>query len=367
MLHQFKYQESFIDYLREEHMNVELNNLECILPMQVGFFEFIVARNETMDLYAKRLQDILPKGAPKFQLNLSTIKAKHDRARVLMVSCKPNDLIIMENIMKNLVAAEKIHFHLWKFFHTMELDKKQTVILEQNKHNGDYRSHMLHGFIDEDEEICMIIEENSNNNKTKDKLSKTTVDDYLRNIRAGDGTPLFEIVYPTTLGCKEFITPFHHNEEAKEFLEIGLGEIARDMNEASRAKVFADPDAAFNESLGAKWEPYYRAREIESTNTYKNKRNRTDKDDDERMKTSYKSYAEIAAFQKIESTPTTKLMTTTITKPVQTHRITNTITPFIVNKTSNNVTSPSPTEVSTLTNNIENEAIKQMQSEMEAF
>jgi hypothetical protein len=40
MLHEFKYQESFIDYLRDEYLNIDLNNLECVLPAQVGFFEY---------------------------------------------------------------------------------------------------------------------------------------------------------------------------------------------------------------------------------------------------------------------------------------------------------------------------------------
>ena len=42
-------------------MNIEINCLDCVIPTPIGFFEnSTTARHETMDLYAKRLHDMLP-------------------------------------------------------------------------------------------------------------------------------------------------------------------------------------------------------------------------------------------------------------------------------------------------------------------
>jgi hypothetical protein len=375
MLHQFKYQELVIDYLREENMNIEINNLDCILPVPVGFFENLIARNETIDLYAKRLFDILPKGAPHFQLNVQSIKARHDRTRVLLLSCKPNDVIIMQEIMKSLHKENRVEFLTWKLWTNMVDEKKQTIILSQNKYTGECRSHVLSGFIDEDRDIPMVIEDKNNpdgSTRKLEKLETTSVNDYLLEIKSGDGTNLFEFVYPTTLGTKEFIVAWHHNEEAKDFLELGIGELARQMNEKSRNLVFEDPDRAFIDSCGPAWEPYYRIKDIESTvkHNFKNKRSRIEAD--ERTTT-----AEIVAIQKMSNaditTPTQAKENYTIrTVPVIEHAQAKTP---VTNSFSKNNAIPSPgtcstmntktTDMSSMTTNNEIDLVKQMRAEMD--
>jgi hypothetical protein len=368
MLHQFKYQEIVLDYLRDECMNIDINTLDCVAPAPVGFFEHLIARNETIDLYAKRLYDLLPSKAPPFQLNVQTIKARHDRTRVLMLNCKPNDVIIMQEIMKKLHAEEKVEFMTWKMWNPMIDEKKETVILSLNKHTGESRSHVLNGFIDEDIEVPMIIEEKSNdcNNNKNEKLEKITVNEFLMNIKAGDGTNLFEFVYPTTLGCKEFIVEWHHNEEAKEFLEVGIGELARHMNENSRKLVFQDPDQAFMDSCGPAWEPYYRMKDIASTVTHSTKNKRIRIENEDKANSKFKSYAEIVAIQNIQ--PKAPPTMTTMTSPTILTTVTTMHKPIANNFSKKSVESPSnnttTTAISSITNN-DGDVIKQMRLEME--
>jgi hypothetical protein len=130
-----------------------------------------------------------------------------------------------------------------------------------------------------------------------------------------------------------------------------------------------------NESLSGKWEPYYRAKEYGTTNNaYKNKRIRHDNEEEARSKTNYKSYAEIAAYQKLEITK----------KPATTSIITNKLSTLSKSKTNINTTTSSnalcndletrmnsnnttTTAVSTLTTFAENETIRQMKADMDAF
>jgi hypothetical protein len=115
---------------------------------------------------------------------------------------------------------------------------------KQNLFNNSYRSVLLRGFIDSDNNVPMIMwdDEETEREVTDDMIDteyqqdfdKLSVTEYLSTrIFSGDMTLLFENVYAPVDGIRETIVRKHHFTEALEFADKHHGELARFMNQAT--------------------------------------------------------------------------------------------------------------------------------------
>jgi hypothetical protein len=192
------------------------------------------------------------------------------------MQCAPCDLNCFLLEIRKLIRDQSIEFFLWKQFHNLLDEKKQTIITAQNHFNGMYRSIMVEGFIDMNTEVNMITKDKTKGRK-EEFLESVTITEYItENILSGDGTKLFKMAYPTIMGVKELIMDVHHFEEAKEWADVAHGELARVMNEASIRLVFEDITFAIEESFNDPWQPYHRNKFIATTpaSNFRNKRAR---------------------------------------------------------------------------------------------
>jgi hypothetical protein len=203
-------------------MVIEYNNLESANPINVGFLDNIIARPEVASLYATRIENLLPTGSPRFNVTIQVLHGPNRTlCRVFMIKC---DKKYVAQLTKLLIKHKTPMFDFFPFqsFLNMEEGKKLMVINNQNKFTNEHRSLLLNGFIDNDDNIPMFVEEDDTLELSEEEqeLSKTTVSNYLRyNIRATEGEPLFSYVYPPINGVREFLVTVNNYYDALSYLE----------------------------------------------------------------------------------------------------------------------------------------------------
>jgi hypothetical protein len=292
---QFKRNISLLEYFKEEKINIEYNQLDSVNPNKLGFLQNISTRHDTLDIWHARLLELLPKNIPKFQLSIQKIFVRGGPgSSVVMIKCDFENMNTLNKAFENLNDAKLITYFPFKEYGALPISKKITIIREQNRWYGQYRSLLLKGFIDVEDNIPMVLDPIEMETTEENGIDLTTISvtDYLRNhIKSGDGTNLFHNVYPTQEGTREFIVKIEHSAEAKEYLEIARGELARIMNFYAIEAVFDDPEQVIHDSdTQPRWKPHTRAKNIkESTyslydqsdpnrNIHKRNRNYNEKD-----------------------------------------------------------------------------------------
>jgi hypothetical protein len=291
-----KYKDSllFRKYLSTENIVIDYNDLDTVDPVHLGFMEDIIPRYETLHLHHQRLSALLPKDTPKFQLNLQSLYGRSgERCRVVMINCDKDNIQKLKDNFQELHDTDMLRFYPWKEFIGLPNNLKSVAIKRQNNFVNSFRSVLLRGFIDNNNNVPMImIDEEDENEDITDLLvdpeyqhgfDKLSVSDYLSNyIFSGDGTLLFEMVYPPIDGVRETVVRKHHFAEALEYADLVHGELGRFMNQTSISLVFENPGKALNDRHGKKWEQHTRLRDlseeynkmVDSTPNY-NKRSRS--------------------------------------------------------------------------------------------
>jgi hypothetical protein len=211
-LEHYKTKLAFINFLKDSNMVIEYNDLDTVNLLNVGFFENIIPRHDTCYLYQERLEKVLPDTIPRFQLSVQSLHAGRglSSCKILMVKCDKQNINQLINEFDNLNRTG-----LWKFFPFNEFNvktpgQKVTIIRQQVHWCTIYRSLILKGFNNNKDHIKMVHENNNDMNDiidaNKHYLLTTTWGDYLRKyVKTSSGEPLFEYVYPTIDGTREFI------------------------------------------------------------------------------------------------------------------------------------------------------------------
>jgi hypothetical protein len=102
----------------------------------------------------------------------------------------------------------------------------------------------------------------SNKDQVLDPLTQLYVSDYIAQVKSGTGTPLFKHVYPPFNGIREVLVRNGDKSEAKEYIKVIKGDMAKLMNEYAIDLVFESPDEAREERTKIAWQPYSRAAEL---------------------------------------------------------------------------------------------------------
>jgi hypothetical protein len=178
-------------------------------------------------------------------------------------------------------------FFPWLSYVSLEPGQKLTVINEQISYASVFRSLILRGFKDTNDNVVMYKNDMVTNtcpNESQHPLSKVLVTDYLRyHVKNSKGNPLFEYVFPPgNTDTRDFLVSIQNLGEAAGYLEAALGELARNMSTQSIREVFLDPIQAIEEAKSPPWKAFTRANNIIATvptsyaNPYNsNKRNRS--------------------------------------------------------------------------------------------
>jgi hypothetical protein len=260
----------FVEYLAKEHIVLDVNGLMDVAPEHVGYLEKISGRHETLEAHTARLKELLPADFPAFQLNIHSLKVYEGRCKVFMINCDKVNLERIRDAMVNLHNTEKIRFMSWREFAGMEDAIRKVAIRKEIYYAKEYESLIINGIIDNNNNITMKmldpedlqISFETDEGKIVDPMEYTYVSDFIGSVKGGNGTNLFKHIYPPYNGMREVLVKKSDCSEAKEYIKVLRGKLAKKMNNVAIDLVFGDPEAARNEMLTSKWQPYSRAAEI---------------------------------------------------------------------------------------------------------
>jgi hypothetical protein len=288
-LSEYKKDMQLSKYLAKEHMVIEEMTLASINPPTVGFIENMIPDPEILRIHTIRLRKYLPPNHPRFQLFVKTLyNSKRHGTRVVMVKCDPENVETIDEIFKQLDIENVIQFFSWKEFISLTPSLKDTAFHKQVLFNKHFRSVVLSGFKDNEDNVKMVFKLSTNStNQTsitnnKDPLEDVYVTDYLQDwITAGNGSNLFHHVYEPIDGKRDTIVHINNLAEANNFATVVMSEpLARVMNTPAKVLVIADLPTAEAGTKKPKWQPYTQAAKLtedrNNMNYYNNKRRRTE-------------------------------------------------------------------------------------------
>jgi hypothetical protein len=287
---------AYSDYLAKENIQVDINELDDINPYKVGFLENLIPRMETLNMHTHRLRSMMPSDAPKFQLQLGPLWGGNgEKTRVVLIQSDEKNRDILKQMLEEMHAAKLVSFFPWTCFMSCKPEQKSTVVKRINTRRANYRSLLISGFRDNDDNIPMKL----SNSNDDDKLTKIGVTEFLQTmVKTSGGEKLFHYVYPPYYGTREVIVTLQNFSQALSYTQIAHGELARNMDDEAIEEVFLNPENAKQEAVKKPWVSIDRVVNIvptvKNTNEYNPKRYRTDKNDNTTQKTR-SSYSSITA------------------------------------------------------------------------
>jgi hypothetical protein len=277
----------FCKYLAREHIVMDEVRLMTINSPAVGYFEDLVPEPDNIKMHTIRLRKHLPPKHPRLQLFVKSLfDSKQRSTKIVVFKCDQCDFDVVHELFQKLDEENKIKFFSWKEFTSLPPDLRDTAFKKQLMFNKTYKSVVLSGFKDNDDNVKMIykIQQTGSIEESEDKrdtLEDIYVTDYLQEwIPAGTGTPLFYHVYEPIEGQRDTMVHIDNYAEASDYAKVCLRELARVMNAPARAMVFEDVKAAEDGLTKSAWQPYTKAAKLiedrNNMNYYNNKRARTD-------------------------------------------------------------------------------------------
>jgi hypothetical protein len=316
-LTEYKKDLPFCKYLAREHIVMDEVRLMTINPPTVGFFEDIVPDPDNIKMHTIRLRKHLPAKHPRFQLFVKSLfDSKQRSTKIVVLKCDQCDFDTIHELFVELDKKDTIKFFSWKEFTSLPSELRDTAFQKQLLFNKTYRSVVLSGFRDNEDNVKMIykikqtgqIEESEDK---KDPLEDVFVTDYIQQwLTAGNGSPLFSHVYEPIEGSRDTMVHIDNYAEAMDYSKIILRELARVMNAPARMMVIADVKTAEEGINKPAWQPYTKAaRLIEDRNKmsyYNNKRARIDNNNNGNVQKQHGN-PQSTHVKQIKTTPNTNL------------------------------------------------------------
>jgi hypothetical protein len=264
-LRSFLINPKFRDYISTEGIVVENNNLQTATPTNIGFLEHVVPNHDSVHLHTARLQIMLPTIMPEFQVTLVKTHISDRRyIYLVMIQSHPMHVDLLARHFRDLSDKDYINFFPWSSYVTMKPGKKYTLLQELKQWSSMFRSILVEGFKNNHDKTNMqeIDEEQMLENDNPNPLQNTTVSDYLRNeVKSVTNNELFEYVYPTILGTREFLVTVENYGDAKEYTNLIFTELSRNMTTKSINLEFQNPNPDIITHYQP-WKPFFKANNI---------------------------------------------------------------------------------------------------------
>ena len=278
-------------WLRQEKVHLEENNLTQSNVMNVGFLGKANTRAESQKLYELRLKSILPDNLHEFHIIKSSIftetlqkngmnheKENDIKSKVLMIRAGVKNA---SEISAYLTAIDDpdIHFYSWNEYRSLETDKKRTVVVDQNCFHQQYKSFTLPFFKAEVRETSMhlgknmeglqIQEDTTLNHETKGTDTVHISKFLLQHYKSGNGTSLFSYIFPPINGIIEAMVTKENFVEAQTCMQMIEKDLQFHCTPEARELIFLDSHH-YNSSLSnyKGWQPFNLCQRIKPTNKY---------------------------------------------------------------------------------------------------
>jgi hypothetical protein len=175
---------TFRKYTKMEQITITRNILNTAVPFNVGYLEYATQSRDTIDLHQERLQNILPANAPAFQVNLVKIFGTDNKPTyMVMVQSDKVDANKLTTLLQEISKKNNIGYIPWEKYTELTLNKKQQVIKASRLWNNTFKSLVIDGFNDNDDNVPMLIKtRNSTETDEGNYLYTTSVSDYLRQL-----------------------------------------------------------------------------------------------------------------------------------------------------------------------------------------
>jgi hypothetical protein len=291
--------QNFRDYLNSELISIEYNNLDCVIPCNVGYIEHVTATRDNTLMHHAQIKKCLPDIAPHFQVILYKVQGLDNRSTYLvMVQSRKEDVSQLSRMLLQVEDKNKVTFFPWQSFQAVTDTKRQTLINDYKRWNTTFKSFLADGFKDNEQDVIMGTPYGNKEYTDQEKgLHQLTVSDYLRQIvHPISKLKMFDYVYPAVLGKREFIISVDTYGDVESFLSVIQGELARIMDPTSIQKEFQSPFTAISQMNEPDWTPFTRASTIKDTVIIQmsknfNKRTRTSNDNGSQSRYEVKSEA----------------------------------------------------------------------------
>jgi hypothetical protein len=256
-------------------------------------------RTDQTKYYEHRIQLATTNKCPPFFLQTKYIMVGHTSTKVWNVYADNTDInAITEELKTAFNTPEFRQFYSWKEFNSLHNRQQTTVLQLNNKFTTEYRSLLIKGFKSNLSTDTMIWEDNipiklANDDNEHDpknwmfedntddiimhdesmldrfhlgnNLKTTTISTFIHKcFKSGDGTELFDLVYPPIMGTCEVLVRHHHIPEALDLFKTIHIELCRTMNHKAILLAYDDPDPLLQATTTTEiWQPY----DIQSTIT----------------------------------------------------------------------------------------------------
>lgn len=119
----------FRSYISNELISIEYNTLNVVIPQNVGFFEQTTTNRQTTLLHHLRLQKLLPKNAPEYQVNLQKIySSTRQFTYVVMIQIAKEDIEKLVDLLRGNDKNENIFFP-WQMYTTLSIEKRKQCLM----------------------------------------------------------------------------------------------------------------------------------------------------------------------------------------------------------------------------------------------
>jgi chloramphenicol O-acetyltransferase len=72
-LNYYKNDPSLVGYLHGKSISIEYNDLDSVVPSNIGFIENLKARDDTIELNSQRVKELLREDAPHFTMTVQSL------------------------------------------------------------------------------------------------------------------------------------------------------------------------------------------------------------------------------------------------------------------------------------------------------
>jgi hypothetical protein len=188
----------------------------------------------------------------------------------VMIQSAEEDVSELQQMLIYLTTQNKMVFYPWSNFANIEFDQKQTTINDNRQWNFLFKSIVISGFKDNNDDIKMNHIEMGEELEYNDLFPNMTITDYLYQlVHPITNKKLFDYVYPSTMGQREFIVSTAKSGDAENYLKCLIGELAREMSFDAINSEFENPTFAIQQAKKFKWIPFAKGATIVGTTSVK--------------------------------------------------------------------------------------------------
>jgi hypothetical protein len=247
--------EAFLQWLIQNKIYLEENNLDTILPSHVGLIFFIHTRASLNGTHLAQLRSNLQgDDIPPFKIKSWKAKSQEYEGRVYLIQAIQSD---SEKVHRKFEYSRKTNpyeYISWKSWSDLNIDKKASLIEQHNKYIKDYRLLTLPGFIDDND----IPLGNIDHEPGEQDYSKKHLNEFLMSHYTIGNPPsqiLAQVLGPTN-GIRQFIVSTYLEKVAKDLLQnLHYDMLSYMSDEAGRQIIPNYEDKVLEAAENPVWEP----------------------------------------------------------------------------------------------------------------